>query len=492
MQAPAPIVILDGPDLVFQPVNPAYQRIFPGRALLGKPALEAMPEIVGTAIYQSLRGVYDTGETYVAQELPLQLARHNDGPLEELFFTFTYQARRNAHGDSDGVLVFAHEVTDQVQARRVVEARETSFRLLADHVPGTLWVTNPAGACTYLNARWYAITGQTHAEGLGLGWTHAVHPDDAASSGAAFLAATTRREPFNCLYRLRQRDGAYRWVIDQGLPRFDAAGAYEGMVGTVVDVHEQKLAELALQRLSAELGAANAQLTRTNVDLDNFIYTASHDLKVPIANIEGLLQAFVRKLPAEVQVGPVPDMLARMQQATVRFRRTIEQLTDVSKLQQAHDQPATQVPLAAVVEDVRLDLLPLIEQAQAQLTVDVPADAHLPFSEKNLRSIVYNLLSNALKYRHADRLPHVQLTYDRQELHHVLRVQDNGLGLDLTHGTDKLFGLFQRLHTHVEGTGIGLYMVKKMVENGGGRIEVASQLGEGTAFTVLIPIHPAP
>ncbi|GAA4389070.1 PAS domain-containing sensor histidine kinase [Hymenobacter koreensis] len=486
MEAPAPIVILDGPELVFQLVNPAYQRVFPGRALLGKPVLDALPEIEGTPVAESLRAVYETGDSFVAQELPLQLARHDGAPLEELFFTFTYQARRNAQGDIDGVLVFAHEVTAQVQARRVVEARETSFRQLADHVPGTLWVTDAAGECTYLNARWYAITGQIPPEGLGLGWTHAVHPDDAAGAGAAFLAANARREPFSCLFRLRQRDGAYRWVIDQGLPRFSAACVYEGMVGTVVDVDEQKLAELAQQRLSAELGAINQQLSRTNVDLDNFIYTASHDLKAPISNIEGLLHTLQQELPASSQNAEVAYILDMMQDSVDRFTRTIDHLTDVSKLQKEHDQPRAAVALADVIEDVRLDLVPLLRQTGGSLSVDVRATPTVLFSEKNLRSVVYNLLSNALKYRHPDRVPDVRVRSRVEGDFVVLEVQDNGLGLDLTR-EHQLFTMFRRYHTHVEGSGIGLYMVKRMVENAGGRIGVESEVGQGATFTVYLP-----
>nr|WP_188560860.1 HAMP domain-containing sensor histidine kinase [Hymenobacter frigidus] len=218
--------------------------------------------------------------------------------------------------------------------------------------------------------------------------------------------------------------------------------------------------------------------------------TASHDLIVPIANIEGLLHALARELPPAALVGDVAEMLHLMERATERFRRTIEQLTDVSRLQQAHAQTDTQALLAAVVEEVRLDLLPLVQQTQAQLTVDVPATTSLPLSEKNLRSVVYNLLSNALKYRHPDRAPAVRLTYFRQDQHHVLRVQDNGLGFDVAEVKGKLFGMFQRLHTHVEGSGIGLYMVKKIVENSGGRIDVQSQPGEGTTFTVYFPVHP--
>lgn len=486
MEAPAPIVILDGPELVFQLVNLAYQRVFPGRDLLGRPVLEALPELVGTPIAESLRAVYETGGSFVAQELPLQLARHDDGPLEELFFTFTYQARCNAQGQVDGILLFGNEVTDQVQARRVVEARETSFRLLADHVPGTLWVTDAAGECTYLNARWYAITGQTPPEGLGLGWTRAVHPDDAATASAAFLAANARREPFTCLFRLQQRDGTYRWVTDQGLPRFDADGVYEGMVGTVVDVHEQKLAELAQQRLSAELGATNQQLSRTNVDLDNFIYTASHDLKAPINNIEGLLRALQQELPAASQNVEVASILDMMQDSVDRFTRTIEHLTDVSKLQKEHDQPSTPVALAAVIEDVRLDLTPLLQQTRGRLLVDVRATPAVLFSEKNLRSVVYNLLSNALKYHHPDRAPEVHVRSRVEGGFHVLEVQDNGLGLDLTR-EQQLFTMFRRYHTHVAGSGIGLYMVKRMVENAGGRIGVESEVNQGSTFRVYFP-----
>ncbi|UOQ76558.1 ATP-binding protein [Hymenobacter sp. 5516J-16] len=111
----------------------------------------------------------------------------------------------------------------------------------------------------------------------------------------------------------------------------------------------------------------------------------------------------------------------------------------------------------------------------------------MTFAEKNLRSVVYNLLSNALKYRHPDRAPHVQICCQPQEGYQVLEVQDNGLGLNLQQGQDKLFAMFQRLHTHVEGSGIGLYMVKRMVENAGGRIEVQSELGRGSVFRVYFP-----
>ncbi len=126
-----------------------------------------------------------------------------------------------------------------------------------------------------------------------------------------------------------------------------------------------------------------------------------------------------------------------------------------------------------------------MQAAGARLSVDVSALPLLQFSEKNLRSIVYNLLSNALKYRHPDRTPYIDVHAHVRTGHLVLEVHDNGLGIAPAH-LPRLFTMFQRFHDHVEGTGIGLYMVKRIVENAGGRMEVYNQLGAGTTFFVFL------
>jgi signal transduction histidine kinase len=368
MDAPAPIAILDGPNYVYQLVNPAYQQIFPGRALAGRPVLEALPELADTAVPELLGHVYATGEPFVAQELPLHLARHDGAELDELFFNFTYQPRYNAHDQINGILVFAYEVTEQVRARRVVEENREQAQALAD-----------------------------------------------------------------------------------------------------------------------ELAATNQRLVRTNADLDTFVYTASHDLKSPIANLEGLFKALRQQLPTEALQAPlVPRLLGMMDGAVERFRETLVHLTDVSKLQHADGAPAEAVDLAALVRAVRLDLAIDLAAAGASLTVEVGDCPSVHFSAKNLRSIVYNLLSNALKYRAPDRLPVIVLRCRRAEGQLVLEVQDNGLGLTVSQ-QGRLFGMFRRLHTHVEGSGVGLYMVKRMVENAGGTITVQSQPDVGSTFTVALP-----
>jgi signal transduction histidine kinase len=135
---------------------------------------------------------------------------------------------------------------------------------------------------------------------------------------------------------------------------------------------------------------------------------------------------------------------------------------------------------------VQLDLAPQFAAAGGTLTVEVSGCPVLHFAEKNLRSILYNLLSNGLKYHHPDRAPTLAIRCYSTKKAHVLSVEDNGLGLNVSQQA-KVFGLFQRQHDQVEHSGLGLYMVKKIMENAGGTIEVESELGVGSTFLVYFP-----
>ncbi|WP_426061241.1 PAS domain-containing protein [Hymenobacter sp. B1770] len=478
-QTPAAICVQRGPKHRYEYVNQAYQDFFPGRQLLGRPVAEALPETVGSGVVDLLDQVYRTGETYYGYELPL-LITQPEGPPKQMYFTFTYQAYRE-NGEIVGISTFAYDVAEQVLARQRLEAyaaelqeSEARFRTMADAAPNMVWAVHPNSSIRYINRAFLDFVGlRTEQEYITTGWGPYLHPEELELTQGTLTQAIAQRQPYILEHRLLRHDGQYRWLLAQGAPSYLAGGELYGYVGSAIDI--------------TDLKQANEQLQRTNVDLDNFIYTASHDLKQPIANIEGLLQGVQHALPPAGRVGEVPRMLDLMQGAVERFGRTIAHLTDISRLQHEYNQPATAVLLARVVQEVQLDLAPLITQTQARVAVTVPADATLHFSEKNLRSVVYNLLSNALMYRHPDRAPAVSVAYEAQPAHHVLAVRDNGLGLDLARDQDMLFGMFKRLHPHVEGSGIGLYMVKKVVENAGGRIEVESTLGQGSVFRVYVP-----
>ncbi len=503
-QTPACIALLRDPGHRFEYVNPAYQAFFPDRQLVGREVAEAVPELYDQGFVALLDRVYQTGETYFGQELPFAPAPTPGQVPRTSYFNFTFQAYQEA-GEMAGVSIFAYDVTEQVLAR---QDREVERRLLTDvfaQAPAGIWVVRgPDYVFEVVNPAMTHILGRSAEQALGRPYFEVL--PELTSQGLPELLRRVWEQGESVFveelaarlaYHAPGEVGYFTFVFQ---PLRNEHGHVARISCVALDVTFQVRArrqvqglneELAaineeLQATNEELGDSNRQLTRTNVDLDNFIYTASHDLKAPISNIEGLLDTLRDELPLQAAGGEVAYILELMQDSVNRFTRTIEHLTDVSRLQKEHGQPREPVPLAGIIEDVRLDLAPLLQQTGGRLHVDVRAVPTVQFSVKNLRSVVYNLLSNALKYHHPDRAPQVQVRSREVGAYHVLEVQDNGLGLDLTREPE-LFGMFRRYHTHVGGSGIGLYMVKRMVENTGGRIEVHSTLGEGSTFTVYFP-----
>ncbi|WP_375417704.1 PAS domain-containing protein [uncultured Hymenobacter sp.] len=509
-QTPALIALLRAPGHRFEYVNPAYQRLFPGRQLVGLDMVDALPEVEEQGFVALLDRVYQTGETYFGTDTAFEVPPAAGQPARMAYYNFTYQAYQE-NGQVAGISIFAYGVTEQVRARQERETERQQLAQVFSQAPVAICVfRGPDYVLDVVNPLMGEMLGRPLAELVGRPFFEAL--PELTSQGLPALLEGVRQTGIPFVAQEQQIRLARHGAGEAGYftftyqPLRDAAGRVAAITCVAVEVTGQVEARQRVQDLNEELAAineelqatneelsdANQQLTRTNVDLDNFIYTASHDLKAPITNIEGLLDALRQHLPpAARQVEPVPQLLAMMQGAVERFQLTITQLTDITRLQQAQTQPAEAVDLAALVEAVRLDLDPALRGAAADVRVEVSARPYISFAPKNLRSIVYNLLSNAVKYRHPARPAIVELrAYPATDVGGragvVLEVQDNGLGLDGAQQA-KLFGMFQRLHTHVEGSGIGLYMVKKIVDNASGTITVESEPGVGSTFRVFLP-----
>ncbi len=142
-----------------------------------------------------------------------------------------------------------------------------------------------------------------------------------------------------------------------------------------------------------------------------------------------------------------------------------------------------ELSIEEVINKIWLDLAAMIEESGVRLDIDVSDCPPIRFSAKNMRSIFYNLLSNAIKYRSPKRQPVVRVRCEETSDYQVLTVADNGLGMDMKE-KHKIFAMFKRLHDHIEGTGLGLYIIKKIIENAGGKIDVESQVDVGSTFKV--------
>lgn len=239
-------------------------------------------------------------------------------------------------------------------------------------------------------------------------------------------------------------------------------------------------------KFSTELQQENRGLARANFDLDNFVYTASHDLKSPVANIKGLIDLLSDSVSKEnldrAEIRQITDL---MKISLNRFSTTIKDLTTLVEIDKVSaDEKSEELDLYAVIEDVKQDLQSMISKSGAQLDISAADSMVAGFSKKNLKSILGNLISNAIKYRSPDRTPKITVKLEKHGGKSYLSVQDNGLGIPA--GKEKgVFTMFKRFHNHVEGSGIGLYIVKRMVDSVQGKIKVDSVLHEGTTFTII-------
>ncbi|RZK53154.1 MAG: hybrid sensor histidine kinase/response regulator, partial [Hymenobacter sp.] len=248
-----------------------------------------------------------------------------------------------------------------------------------------------------------------------------------------------------------------------------------------LDASRQELAAQARQ-----LQAANQQLARTNADLDTFVYAASHDLKQPVNNLRGLFDELRQSAVAD----PDADLMWGMMDNSLQTLHTL--ITDLGTIVQEHRQPGTvrvaeEVHFADVLAEALTTLRPQVEEAQAVIETDFRALPTVRYVPGNLRTIVLNLVANALKYRYPGRAPRVQLRTRPGASGPQLDISDNGLGIDLARHGGQLFQLFQRLHPGAaSGTGVGLFLVNRLVQAQGGHIEVASEPGQGTTFSVCL------
>jgi signal transduction histidine kinase len=267
-------------------------------------------------------------------------------------------------------------------------------------------------------------------------------------------------------------------------PLVTAGNQVEAVLLFAVEVTELVASRAKLQVINDELTHTNQELRQTNADLDNFVYTASHDLKAPIANLEGLTHDLQYTLQG--RLGTDEKMLIHLLSESInKLKRTIMDLAEITKVQKAIDSSGETIDFASLYHDVAADLQKMISLSGARISTDF-AVPQVHFARKNLRSILYNLLSNALKYRSPDRPLQISLATRLEQDFVCLVVADNGLGIrkDQQH---KLFSMFKRVHTHVEGSGIGLYIIKRIIENNGGHVVLESEDGKGTVFRVYFP-----
>ena len=380
---------------------------------------------------------------------------------------------------------------------RLQEAKQR-YHDLANAMPLIVWTAQPDGAVYHYNQRWFEYTGMTIVETKGWGWQLVLHPEDLQRCLDAWGKALRTGEPYEIEYRFKRADGKYRWHLGRALPRRDAGGKIFLWVGTCTDIDEQKRVEEALKEseevlkaradeltyLTTVLAQTNIVLEKRNQELDQFAYVASHDLKAPLRAIANLSEWI------EEDIGNTLNDENRHQMNLLRGRvHRMEALIDgllqysrVGRLETA----TAQLSVATLLSEV-LDSLAPPETFTIQVKANMPT---LVTERLPLEQVFTNLLSNAIKH-HPRTDGRVQISVQEQGAFYEFAVADDGAGIAPQYH-EKVFSIFQTLQARdkSENTGIGLAIVKKIVEGHKGTITLESQEGQGAIFRFTWPKEP--
>jgi PAS domain S-box-containing protein len=364
------------------------------------------------------------------------------------------------------------------------------FQTLSDAVPQMVWSTDHHGAVNYMNQRWYDYTGTSPEDNLGQGWAKILHPDDQERVEMTWAQSVRTGQPYDCEYRMRRgSDGSYRWHIARGIPMRNSEGEITKWFGSNTDIDDQKSTEKVLQERSQELfyltqrlQLTTANLEKQNHELDQFTYIVSHDLKAPLRAVSNLSQWIEEDLNGQLSE-ELSQQMQLLRSRVYRMNDLIDGLLQYSRIGR------TENAYAAINID-RL-LFDVIDSVDPPSGFKIEIGSVMPILERGeamlLKQVFANLIGNAIK--HHDRSDgKITITVIPKGKFCEFAVQDDGPGIPPAFH-DKIFVIFQTLQSRdvFESTGIGLSIVKKIVESQGGRIWVESMVGAGATFRFTWP-----
>ncbi|WP_460637348.1 sensor histidine kinase [Larkinella harenae] len=415
----------------------------------------------------------------------------------------------SAESPYDEIIRKNHQLQELTNQLRV---QEQQYQMLVSSLPLMIFTASSEGLLLYANDWLTQYTGQSLEALNQTRWAPVFHPDDAASYWEHWQTNVPTEKPFRHQLRIRNAEtGQYVWHLITATALRDEKNKILCWSGFFVNIQAQKTAEQTLQaqqelteakqqleQYQHELKMNIGELHRSNQELSEFAYMASHDLQEPLRKIQSisilLQEQFAAEMPPKAY-----DMVQRMQTAAERMHVLIRDLLSYSRLNTQHS--FRPVDLNKLVGEVLEDMDTTREKGGAQIQIQL-----LPTLNGNplqLRQLFQNLLSNALKFIHPGQTPHVQIrsqivnifdipvpVRNRAPSYLAISVEDNGIGFDERYH-DRIFQLFQRLHSRDQyaGTGIGLTICKKVAEMHGGAIAARSLPGQGATFTVYLPMN---
>jgi len=456
-------------------INPAAEKFY-GLLLneiVGKNLLAELSQVRNNGLFDLYVSVVETGET-VDREFSYEHER------DTIVWLHIVAVKLN-----DGLAVTFRNITDRKRAEIALRDSEERFRAIFEQAAVGIAKTALGGQFMRVNPGFCQIVRYAESELLQKNWQAITHPDDIEADREYVRSLLSGDiQTFSLEKRLLCKDEAVRWANVTVSAMRDAKGTPQYLICAIEDISQRKLVQELLQASLDTQTRYAQELTRSNAELEQFSYVASHDLQAPLSTIAGYAQLLEKRCHNQLDAQG-NKFIRNIVNSCGRMQALIDDLLEYSRVGRS-EKPFDVIDCNLVFEDACANLQLAIRQDQASVTRgDLPRVRGDSFQ---LLQLFQNLIGNAIKYRSSEA-PMVRVSASRQGDSWVFSVQDNGIGIAEQYHP-RIFQLFQRLHSEKQysGTGIGLAICQRIVERHGGRLWVESEPNRGSTFYFSIPI----
>ncbi len=416
-------------------------------------------------------------------------------PMPGTGFSHMQQSARIAplvlEGKVCGTITVVEDVTEREWQNSVLRASEERFRIMADTVPDIIYTADADGRVDFVNQRFFEVSGMPPSSGLASGW-ETLHSEDSERVKAAWQHSLQTGSPFNAEFRMRDRQGNFRWFISRAWPICDDDQRITRWFGASTEIHDLKQTQLALADAQAELKGHAAHLERTIVErtaklhetiahLESFSYTVAHDLRAPIRAMEGYARILLEDLGTDLNP-EATNLLNNIARAAGHLDALTRDVLNYTKISTQHVHLEA-LDVDGVIHNVTA-MNPALQPPHSTIAIVRPL--HRVLAQPTLLGqCLSNLLDNAVKFVAPDVRPRIVVRSERRGGSVRLWIEDNGIGMDAA-TQDRIFGIFERARAAKEypGTGIGLAIVARAVERMGGTHGVESEPAKGSRFWI--------
>lgn len=473
-QTPGFMALMSGPQHVYELTNSTYLQLLGHRDVIGKGVREALPELVEQGYFEILDRVYETGEPFIGQALPVKLQRQPDAPLDERILDFIFQPVTDVTGKVTAIFIQGSDVTDAVKAKQALSESEERLRQLANTIPHLTWMAHPDGTIHWYNDRWYEFTGLSKEQIGKWKWEDILDTPHLQCIMERWTTSLATGYPYEYTGPVRSAKGTYRTFYMRADPLRDASGNIVQWFGINTDVTDT-------QQAQEELMAADRRK-------DQFLAMLAHELRNPLAPISAAADLLKLASLDKERIKKTSEIIGRQ---VAHMRELVDDLLDVSRVTRGLvSLNEERLDLQAVVADAVEQVRTLMQLKMQRLVTDIPdGRLYVKGDRTRLTQVLNNLLNNAAKYTPENGIITIRVASDMDQVE--MTVQDTGQGISpklLPH----VFELFTQGERSADrsqgGLGLGLALVKNLVELHGGTVIAASDgIGKGSCFTVSLP-----